>query len=308
VTQVAAEIDEQVALLPALLDQQDLSAARDLIGRSRAVRLAGIGSSRHVAAYGATCLEVLTGVPASVLSSPGQAVPQPRLGSDDVLLLVSQSGRTPALLALATQARNAGTTVMVLTNSPGSPLEVAADLVLAAGAGPEQVVPATKSVTCSMLVLRALAAPVDPAPLTGLLATLPVLPDHAPLPSVVVGGGFAGQALADEVALKLAEMVAHVAAAESVVDFLHGPAAVPVPTLAFLDPADPNAVAVASRPSVTTVGSSSDYDVVVGKTGDASLDTIARLITGQRLALQWAQRLGVDPDDARGLQKVTLTA
>ncbi|MCW2542570.1 MAG: glmS1 [Frankiales bacterium] len=313
-TLVAADIAEQPDLLEHLLTAQRaaLSRVADLVATHRSVRLAGIGSSRHVAAYGAACLEVYAGVPTSVLASPGQGVPQPRLGPDDLLLLVSQSGQTPALLHLAAAARSSGTTVVSLTNTPGSPLEELADLALPASAGPEHVVPATKSVTTSMLLLRALAGPVDPGAsaqlsvaLRGLSdASLPVL--FRPLPSVVVSGGFAGQAVADEVALKLAEMVAHVAAAESVVDFLHGPAAVPGPALAFLDEADPNAGAVATRPGVLTVGPG--RDVPLASCGDASLDAIARVIAGQCLALQWALALGIDPDDARGLQKVTLTA
>jgi glucosamine--fructose-6-phosphate aminotransferase (isomerizing) len=314
VTLVAADIAEQADLLADLLTTQSapLSLAAELLATHRTVRLAGIGSSRHVAAYGAACLEVYAGVPASLLASPGQGVPQPRLGPDDLLLVVSQSGQTPALLQLAAAARSSGTTVVSLTNTPGSPLEGLADVALPASAGPEHVVPATKSVTTSMLLLRALAGPVDPDALAQLAVALRSLSDTSlpvlfrPLPSVVVGGGFAGQAVADEVALKLAEMVAHVAAAESVVDFLHGPAAVPGPALAFLDAADPNAEAVASRPGVLTVGPG--RDVPVDSCGDASLDAIARVVAGQHLALQWALTLGIDPDDARGLQKVTLTA
>lgn len=301
---VAADIAEQGELLARL---PDVGTAREILARHRVVRLAGIGSSRHVAAYGAACLEIITGLPATVLASPGAGVPQPRLGPDDLLVLVSQSGQTPALLDLAAHSRSLGTTVMALTNNPSSSLAGLADVSLDAGAGRESVVPATKSLTCSMLALRALAGPVLPGPLADVaLALLDLTMPDAPLPSVVIGGGFAGQAVADEVALKLAEMVGHLAVAESVIDFLHGPAAVPAPALAFLDPTDPNSAAVAARPDVLTVGPAGR--VVLSSTGDASLDAIAQVVAGQLLALHWAQALGVDPDDARGLQKVTLTA
>jgi len=121
----------------------------------------------------------------------------------------------------------------------------------------------------------------------------------------VVCGGFAGQSVADEVAIKLAEIAGHLAVPESVVDFLHGPAAVVAPALAFLDPSDPNAAAVASLPSVLTVGAG--YALPLASCGDASLDPISEVVAGQCLALHWAQSHGIDPDDPRGLQKVTLT-
>lgn len=298
---VAADIAEQSELLARL--PRSLRA----LPPHRVVRLAGIGSSRHVAAYGAACFEVLAGIPTTLLASPGAGVPQPRLGPDDLLLVVSQSGETPALLDLATSSQSLGTTVIALTNSPGSTLARLADLHLDAGAGAESVVPATKSVTRSMLVLRALAGPVSLGPLAAVVDELlqTELPP-SPLPSVVVGGGFAGQAVADEVALKLAEVVGHLAVAESVVDFLHGPAAVPASALAFLSADDPNAAAVVARPDVLTVGPTGRLRLP--STGDPTLDAIAQVVAGQRLALRWAQALGVDPDDARGLQKVTLTA
>ena len=301
---VAGDIAQQGDLLGEL--PIGLEAAQHALARHRTIRLAGIGSSRHVAAYGAACLEVITGIAATVLSSPGAGVPQPRLGPNDLLLLVSQSGETPALLDLATTSRSSGTTVIALTNSPGSSLAGLADVSLDAGAGVESVVPATKSVTRSMLALRALAGPVSTARLGSVVTDLigQRMPS-SPVPAVVVGGGFAGQAVADEVALKLAEMAGRLAVAESVVDFLHGPAAVAAPALAFLDAADPNSAAVAARPDVLTVGPAGS--VQLPSCGDPTLDAIARVVAGQCLALQWAEALDVDPDDARGLSKVTLT-
>jgi glucosamine 6-phosphate synthetase-like amidotransferase/phosphosugar isomerase protein len=55
----------------------------------------------------------------------------------------------------------------------------------------------------------------------------------------------------------------------------------------------------------TTVGPAPAYDVVIPGTGDDSLDAILRVVAAQSLALSWAQRLGVDADDPRGLAKVT---
>ena len=320
-TQLGLEIAEQGTLLGATLlasQGSQLQAAAALVRAASVVRFVGIGSSRHVAGYAAECFDALAGVPTSVLAAPGAAVPLPRFGPGQLVVVVSQSGQTPALLTVASAARSAGATVLALTNTVGSPLEDAADAALQAGAGLERVVPATKSVTAMMLLLRVLAGPVDLTAVTLLTSTIGRLVHDeggwlasvaatADLPQIVVSGGVAGQWVADEVALKLAEIVGHLAAAESLVDFLHGPAAVPAPVLAFLDPDDPNAAEVSRRVDVVTVGPGPECVVPLSPTGDRWLDAIAQVVAGQCLALHWAQARGVDPDDARGLAKVTLT-
>lgn len=322
-TLLLADISAQAPLLDGLLSAQAgaLDAAREALRGHRLVRLVGLGSSRHVAGFGAACLEVCGGLAASVLPAPGAGVPLPRFAPDQVVVVVSQSGQGPALLEVLRAASAAGATALALTNSPGSPVEDAADLVVPTGAGAEGVIPATKSVTSMMLLLRALAGPVPTAAVSRLAALvgelvsdlttaggrLAAVTGSRAVPAVVVGGCFAGQWVADEVALKLAETAGHLAASESLVDFLHGPAAVAAPALALLDPADPNAHAVAGRADVLTVGPSPDYSLPLGRCGDAPLDAILAVVAGQCLALGWATSLGVDPDDPRGLRKVTMT-
>lgn len=299
--QLAAEIAEQGPLLAGLLDRTDLRPARDLLQRSRAVHLVGIGSSRHVAAFGAACLSTLGGRVATVLAAPSGGVPQPRLSPDDLLVIVSQSGQTPALLELAEAARATGTPVLAVTNAPCSPLEWLADAVLPCGAGTEQVVPATKSVTTAMLLLRALAGPLDPDAVRRMAAALDLTPTPAlgpRPPRFVVVGGLAAQPVAEEIALKLAEVAGLAAVPEPLVDFLHGPAAVVSPVVALVDADDPNRAALQALDV---------QHLSWGRSGDAALDRIAMVVAGQRLALAWALALGVDPDDPKGLAKVTLT-
>jgi glucosamine--fructose-6-phosphate aminotransferase (isomerizing) len=301
-SQLARDIAEQAPLMDGLLSSTDLGPAQSLLAAHHVVRLVGIGSSHHVAAYGAACLQALGGRVAMALAAPGSGVPQPRLSPDDLLVVVSQSGATPALLELADGARAAGAAVLALTNVPGSPLEQLAHAVLPCAAGPERVVPATKSVTTAMLLLRALAAPVPEDSVRRLAGAVayPELPSVAVRPpGFVVVGGLAGQAVADEVALKLAEVAGLAVVPESLVDYLHGPAAVDAPVLAMLDEDDPNAGRLTS-PLV--------HRLHVAATGDEGLDRIAQVVAGQLLALSWARELGVDPDDPKGLAKVTLTA
>jgi glucosamine--fructose-6-phosphate aminotransferase (isomerizing) len=260
----------------------------------------GIGSSRHVASYGVACFEALSSVPATLLPAPGAGVPLPVLTAADAVVVVSQSGSTPALVPVVETACAAGALVVSVTNATGSPLEARADVALLTTAGTERVVPATKSVTASMLLVRALAGPVRPLELVGPVAD--ALATDWPIgevPRVVVAAGFAAEAVSDEVALKLAEVTGRLAVAETVVDYLHGPAAVPARVLALVDSDDPNSSALEARPDVLAIRSA--------RLQDRSLEAILRVVIGQCLALRWAHALGVDPDDARGLAKVTLS-
>lgn len=299
------DVGRQADLLRTVLATPELEAARALRAHCDVVRVAGIGSSRSVAGYGAGCLEALGGAVATVLAAAGRGVPEPRTEAGQLLVVVSQSGTTPPLLELARHARASGAAVLALTNTPGSPLEDLSDVTLPCGAGPESVVPATKSVTASMLLLRALAAPVDPSHLEACAAAVDSLvaagvPAGTAVPGFVVAGGLAGQPVADEVALKLAEVAGFAAVPKSVVDYLHGPAAVHAPVVALVDPDDANLPALLDRPGVQQLD--------VPRCGDPALDQITRVVAGQLLAASWADRLGVDPDDPKGLAKVTRTA
>ena len=315
-SRLAAEIAEQPRVLATVLGEQAhaLQAVRETVRQHHRVLMLGIGSSRHVAGYGVACFEALTGTSVSLLPAPGGGVALPAMSADDVLVVVSQSGSTPALQPVVETALAVGAAVVSLTNAHGSPLERLAHLSLHACAGEESVVPATKSVTASMLLLRALAAPVPTAALVDVVRGLVVDQPSAvrfladvDLPQLVVASGFAAEHIADEVALKLAEVTAHLAVSETVVDYLHGPAAVPAHVLGLLDPDDPNTDAVLGLPSVLTVGTSLSFDLPLASTGDPSLDAIARLVAGQCLALAWAGARSIDPDDPRGLKKVTLS-
>lgn len=287
-----------------------LGTARALVRDAGAVRLAALGSSRHAAGYGAAVLDLLGAAPAVVLPAIGRDVAMPAWRPGDVLVAVSQSGATPALVAIAGEARAAGAAVIAVVNDDPAPLTEVAVVSLRCGAGREDAVAATASVTAQMLLLRLLAGDVPgiavdelAAAVDECLALSPLLPVTAP--SHVVASGFAAEWVADEAALKLAEMAGVLPSADSLVDHLHGPVAVVSPTLALLDATDRNAAALIGAPHVFSVGGYPGCDVATPRLADATLDAILRVVTAQVLALHWARRLQVDPDDARGLSKVT---
>jgi glucosamine--fructose-6-phosphate aminotransferase (isomerizing) len=296
------KIDDDIAESPDVVARAlDVNAAaladvRRLVRDATLVRVLGIGSSRHAAGYAATCLEALTGVPAAVADAPGGAVPAPAWREGQVAIVLSQSGSTPALVGAVAAAR---VPVVAIVNQRG-PLAEIADVVLTCEAGDERVVAATKTVLAQLALGRAIASPY-PAPLDELRAALDV--DIAPAlsgsaPGAVVAGGFAGGWLADEIALKLAEVAGRAASSEPLVEHLHGPVAARSTVLAVVDGDDPNLV-----PFPVRLGIDAGATVRVPTTGDPSLDVLTKLVVAQRVVVGWSD----DPDADRGLEKVTLT-
>ncbi len=143
----------------------------------RAVVTVARGSSDNAATYARylieTQLEVLTAsAPPSVASVYAA---RPDLASS-LCLAISQSGRSPDLIAAAAAAAAAGALVVAIVNDETSPLAAAADLVLPVAAGPEISVAATKSFLGTLAAIAELvAAWADDAPFGAAIADLPEL-------------------------------------------------------------------------------------------------------------------------------------
>jgi len=112
----------------------------------RAVVTIARGSSDHAATYAKYLVETRLGILTSS-SSPSTASvygAQPQL-DDCLVLAMSQSGRSPDLLAAADAAKRAGATVVAIVNDEASPLAALAQHCLPLAAGPEESVAATKT-------------------------------------------------------------------------------------------------------------------------------------------------------------------
>lgn len=117
------------------------------------------GSSDHAAAYGAYLIAAVTGRP--VASLPPSLVSLERAAltvPGQLALAVSQSGRSPDVVACLEAARAGGAIAVACVNDVGSPLAAAAEVVLPHQAGPERAVAATKSFLASGVALARLAA------------------------------------------------------------------------------------------------------------------------------------------------------
>lgn len=157
-----AQGEALAAVAPALpaLDAAAEAAARALAGGGR-LAYAGAGSSGLMAL--ADCLELAGtfGIPASrtpMLFAGGSAallhmtgsyeddadlaradVAEAGIEAGDAVICVAASGATPYTLAVAHAAREAGATVIGLSNTPGAPLLDAADVPVLIDTGPEVV-------------------------------------------------------------------------------------------------------------------------------------------------------------------------
>jgi glucosamine--fructose-6-phosphate aminotransferase (isomerizing) len=204
----------------------------------RSVITCARGSSDHAATFAKYLIETLTGV---VTASAAPSVSSLYRVSQDLrgclFLAISQSGRSPDLLAAVDAAKQAGATVLALCNSPGAPLSAAADLVIELRAGLETSVAATKSYLATLAALtRLVAAWTQDAELQSAIDTLPDLMDQswaldwsaalAPLESAgnlyVIGRGL-GLGAAQETALKFKETCGLHAEAFSSAEVRHGP-------------------------------------------------------------------------------------
>jgi fructoselysine-6-P-deglycase FrlB-like protein len=344
-THMRAEISEQPAALEAtitgLLPRVDEVAG--LAHQSRQVLFIARGTSDNAAVYGSYLIQAY-GHRLTTLAQPSIATTyRSRLDLSGVLAVaLSQSGQTEEIVATLEWARDCGARTLAITNGAGSALAQAADLTFVTQAGTEQAVPATKTFTTQLAALAVLAiglgADLDPdelravpaavADLLELLGQPPVLgeivEELAGVPGVVVSGRGLAYSAALELALKLKEACYLHAMGLSYADLLHGP-------IAVVD-ADTPAIIVAADAGPTLAGTVDLARRVRGAGaaaygiggGDQLAQACTRALPGPRLP-EWlaplglivpgqlltealARRLGLDPDNPRGLSKITQTA
>src|SRR4051812_34857525 len=204
--------------------------------------VAARGSSDNAARYAQYLLGAEAGLTVALAAPWLYASPRraPRIGAGAVLG-ISQSGRSPDIVAVLAGARAQARPTAAITNDLDSPLARAAELVVPLAVGRERSVAATKTYTASLHAVAQLTAALDPD--GRVAAELGELPDLVSAIAaeqlatrrryealegvrriVMVGRGFA-YSTAHETALKLRELSGLPAEAFSPPDLLHGPVA-----------------------------------------------------------------------------------
>ncbi|OWU64902.1 MAG: hypothetical protein CBB60_007425 [Armatimonadetes bacterium Cent15-Ar3] len=312
------EIREQPALLaqrsPSYFDQFKTifcgAEAYDM------VLLAARGSSDNAALYARYLLEIHLGVPVS-LAAPSVITrynSNLKFPSRTLAIGISQSGAAPDVAEFLSYMNEQGHTTVGITNTAESRLTKTAAHSVLLEVGKENSVAATKTYTATLTALYQMVRALGDSTKTGLLGELQTpttdwldkchddaLMASGPVnrcnPVFALARGY-GFCTALETALKLMECALVPCKAYSAADFEHGPKAL----------AGHGSAAVSyfgAMPGLRDQG----CEIIEVDTADvdAPAAPVWDIIFGQWLALHVARSRGLNPDQARHLNKVTET-
>lgn len=299
----------------------------------RAVVTCARGSSDHAATYAKYLIETytktITSSAAPSITSVYDAAPDLR---GMLFLAISQSGRSPDLLAAVEHAKRHGAFILSICNATSSPLATTSDALLPLCAGAETSVAATKTFIASLAAIahllagwtqsRELANALVAAPddlerawTCDWSAAIPVLREAASL--FVIGRGF-GLGAAQEAALKFKETCAMHAEGFSSAEVKHGPMTLvrdgfPVLMLSQNDETRAGMAALAQDfahrgARVLAAGLAPEHAVVLPTVAaHPIIEPMLMIQSFYRLANDLALARGLNPDAPPHLNKVTET-
>jgi glutamine---fructose-6-phosphate transaminase (isomerizing) len=342
-THTFQEIHEQPQVIEQLIDRErktiaDLARAIQARGVSHVV-IAARGTSDNAGRYaqyllGATGLSVGLATPSlfSIYQQP------PRIATA-LVIGISQSGKSPDIVAVLTEAKSQGALTAVITNEPQSELAGQGDIVIDLCAGAEKAVAATKTYTAELAAIAMLGASLAgnkdmlealqaiPAAVAKTLEMEGKISQIAPRyrymeRSVVIGRGY-NYATAFELALKMKELTYSIVEPYSSADFLHGPLAMiergfPVIVIApsgRMQAGLQELVITLQKREAEIISISDDPQILAGSriplglpvTVPEWLSPMTSILPGQLLAMHVAHARDFEVDAPRGLKKVTET-
>ncbi len=311
------------------------------IGKPAGVVIAARGTSDNAARYAKYVFGANNRLPVALAAPSLSSVYQtPPVFKDQLVIGISQSGESPDLLAVIDDAKAQGCPTLAITNQPDSPLAITADHVIDIQAGPELSVAATKSYTSQLAAIALLSAfwagdqqlIKDLNAVPDLIAT--VLEKESQIQTfasryrymeqcVVLGRGF-NYATAYEWSLKLKELTYTVAQPYSSADFLHGPIALVSSGFPVFAVAPRGKVFQELSELIQRLDSahqaelfiiSDDKDLLGLADSPIPLPSpipewispLVTIVPAQLFSYHLTLIKGMDPDQPRGLSKVTLT-
>jgi glucosamine--fructose-6-phosphate aminotransferase (isomerizing) len=339
------EILEQPAAAQRLLDAASAAFAPVAEAlRTRRPRFAVIaarGTSDNAGIYAQYLLAIRNGLVVA-LAAPSTITlygARPNL-ADALVVGVSQSGRSPDIVAVLEEARRQGALTVALTNAADSPLADTADHVVDLRAGPERATAATKTYTAELLAAALLSMAIDPptpqesADVAGLPALMAAALAEEPHArelaathatrerAVALGRGYSYPS-AREWALKLQELALVAAMSYSAADFEHGPLALAEPGFPVLAVAPSGPELDAQVELLTRL--KEDHGVRLLVISDSAavrgideglalpagippwLSPMVDILPGQLYAYHLTVARGLDPEHPRTIRKVTET-
>ena len=257
------------------------------------VAVIGCGSSLNVARCYASLREAAG--QGETDAFPASELPATR--RYDHMVYVSRTGTTTEVLDALRRAP-AGVRTTAIAADPGSPLVQEAGAVVLLDFSAERSVVSSRFITSALVLLRAhlgedLRALPDATARELARPLPPGLADHREF--TFLGRGWAA-GVADEAALKLREASRTWAESYPALEYRHGPISVSDQSTVVwaLGQVPPSLLADARRTGAMVLGS--DADPLVGLTG------------AQRLAVELADRHGIDPDQPRALTRSVILA
>jgi glucosamine--fructose-6-phosphate aminotransferase (isomerizing) len=309
--------------------------------RPRLIVLVARGTSDNAALFGRYLLEITTGIPVSLAAPSITTLYEARIDYRDTLVVaISQSGESTDTNLVLERAKQQGALTMGITNERASTLASLAEHAFLVRAGKERSVAATKTYTGQVLALYLLAYALGGSVRVEDLERLPqavedalrLEPEVAALSeryrymrqAVVVGRGL-NYANAFEFSLKLMETCYVVAERFSSADLLHGPIALVEPSFPVFAFAPPGVTWPSVGETLEKLAGLRAEIVAITDSGNREIESCATrvirlprrlketmtpipyVVPAQLFAAHLATQKGLNPDQPRTLNKVTLT-
>ncbi len=345
------EIFEQPAVVRRLIETQwsTVKSIADRIKQMQAsaspidyVFLTARGTSDHAGLYAKYLWGAYNGLPIALAAPSHFSVYHrpPRL-NHALVVGISQSGQSPDIVSVLTEARRQGAPTLSITNAPDSPLAEVSDWVIDTGAGPEVAVAATKTYTAQLAAIALLSVALDDADgerrkaldqVTGYMTWVLEADDQIQRIAeryrymnqcVVLGRGY-NYATAYEWALKLKELTYVVTAPYSSADFQHGPIAMVAQGFPVFAVMPGGEVFGDLMELVTTLKTAYKVELLVISNHDRALaladraislpdglpewlSPLVAIVPGQLFCYYLTRAKGFDTENPRMLSKVTRT-
>jgi glucosamine--fructose-6-phosphate aminotransferase (isomerizing) len=339
------EIFEQVAVSRRLLETQwePIKEIAEQV-KSKGIKyifLAARGTSDNAGLYVKYLFGMHNRIPVSLAAPSMFSVyhAPPRL-EGALVLVISQSGQSPDILRVVEEGNRQGQMTLAITNNADSPLAEVAGYVIDIQAGEEKAVAATKTYTAQLLAAAMLSTALHggeeylaalrrtPETIEQVLTLEPLVQAAGERyfymeQCVVVGRGY-NYATAFEWALKMKEMTYSVSEPYSSADFMHGPIAMvesgfPVFLVAPQGKVHKQlyelAVKLVEQKNANLLILSNDDEILKFSPSPLKLpedmpewiSPVVSIVPAQLFCFNLARLRGFDPENPRGLSKVTLT-
>jgi glutamine---fructose-6-phosphate transaminase (isomerizing) len=338
-----SEINEQAVAIDRLLQKEKTNVeniVNRLRGKFKYVIIAARGTSDNAARYAAYLFGAHNQLQVA-LATPSlfTLYNQPPQMSDALVIGISQSGQSPDIVAVLSEAKKQGRPTIAITNEPDSPLGQLVDHLIPLQTGPEKAVAASKTYTSSLATVALFSCLLEQNPqrlqdlyktpeiiqtcLKDMVQYLPRVEryryiDHC----AVIGRGF-NYATAFEISLKIKELNRIVAEPYSSADFRHGPIATVRNGFPVIVVAPQGAVNKDMREVITDIKKLGAELIIISDMPEILqhanlplpipaglpewLTPLAAVIPGQLFSWKLTIEKGLNPDQPFGLQKVTET-